>query len=160
MLSNHEHERKVVHAQGKIKEFVGIAEEDDILDGLFCPGSILRCLCIRWISLQHRPNSAKTLTFKLSQDLERRFIIRGTFPHVSGQYCVGVMENIPRLQFCSDQVTNLVDFGSGLTAQNETSQFHLCHPGAERGKKRLHNGRRSRPKGFVHCCRDIIVLES
>lgn len=41
MLSDHENETKVVHPQSEIEEFIRVAEEDDVLDGILCSSSVL-----------------------------------------------------------------------------------------------------------------------
>lgn len=43
MLRDHEHERKVVHAESEVKQFVGVTEEDDVFDGIFGTIGIFRC---------------------------------------------------------------------------------------------------------------------
>jgi len=42
VLSDHQDEGKVVHSQSEIEQFVGITEEDDVLDGILCPFSVSR----------------------------------------------------------------------------------------------------------------------
>lgn len=71
MLSDHKHEREVVHPQREIKELVGITEEDDVLDGVLRPRSILG--------------------LELDEDLERRLVILRLLPDVRGEDRVGVV---------------------------------------------------------------------
>lgn len=77
MLSDHEHEREVVHAQRKVEELVGITEEDDVLDCVFC--------------------SRRILGLELNEDLECRFVILRLLPDVRSEDRVGAVEDVTLL---------------------------------------------------------------
>lgn len=77
MLSDHEYEGEIVHSERQIEQFVGITEEDDVLDGVLCPRRILG--------------------LELNEHLERRLVILGLLPNVRGEDCVGVVEDIALL---------------------------------------------------------------
>ena len=43
LLSHHEDEREVVHAECEVEQLVGVTQEDDVLDGVFCALRVLGC---------------------------------------------------------------------------------------------------------------------
>jgi hypothetical protein len=88
VLSDHEHEGEVVHAQREVEELVGITEEDDVLDGVLRP--------------------RRVLGLELHEDLERRFVILRLLPHVRSEDRVGVVKDVALLEFGADEVANEV----------------------------------------------------
>ena len=86
MLSDHQHEREIVHPKRGVEEAVGIDEEDDVLD---------RILDERRIRL-----------FQPKQKPQRSLMIRWRAHDMRSQYTVHIACQAPLFQLCPDGVAN------------------------------------------------------
>ena len=143
VLSDHQNELEVVHAQRDVIQLVHVREEDDVLDGVLDNVCVVRCTCQLCCAsrVPSCPRAHSRLTLQGVQHAEAGLIVCRPLANVRGEDCLDVLHDVP-LEDGSEGVADRVDLVAGDPVTVSSPRPGL--PLILRGKAEAHSFRSSR----------------